>query len=214
MTNNLIEIQCDSDNIIEYSYRGNSNDSKVLEMKNKLYVDFKEIIAEDLSHSYDMISYHKANGNSYKEDSIVVVFNEKCPQYLRKEFNITDFNSLDCYAIKYYLNSKKRILKTYDLDMFYYSLPQLPNKSAIASQLGVGRTHGSDVEYRDIYLFNSEDDIVKNFWKEKVPNIKEPYENPATKCYGITFKADDCSLIKVKRYLFPFHLEMTDRACL
>mgnify|MGYP001381912767 CR=1 FL=1 len=42
MTDKFVEIQYDSDNIVEYVYKGNSNDSDVLELKNKLFTHFSE----------------------------------------------------------------------------------------------------------------------------------------------------------------------------
>ncbi len=214
MTDKFVEIQYDSDNIIEYVYKGNSNDPDVLELKNKLFTHFDEEVNKDLCFSYDMISYHSKNNTTYKEDSIVVVFDEKCPDYLKEEFEVENFNSLDFYAIKYYLTSKKRVLKTYDADMYKYELPQLPYKSAIGNQFGVGRSHGLDKNYRDVYFFNSHDFIIQAYWGDWIPEIKEPIKNPATKCYGITYTEEDKNVLKVKRYLFPFHYEMTDLSCL
>lgn len=214
MTNKFIEIQYDSDNIVEYSYKSNSREIEILELKNKLYTNFSDKIVKDLAFSHDMISYHQKNNTTYKEDSIVVVFNEKCPYYLREEFNIPFFNSLDFYAIKYYLESKKRVVKTYDADMYKYEIPQLPAKSAIGNQFGIGRSHGLDKEYRDMYFFNSNDELINLYWKKAVPIIDEPYKNPATKCYGITYEENTKEVLKIKRYLFPFHLEMTNLGCL
>lgn len=214
MTDKFVEIQYDSDNIVEYVYKGNSNDSDVLELKNKLFTHFSEEVNKDLCFSYDMISYHSKNNTTYEEDAIVVVFDEKCPHYLREEFEVENFNSLDFYAIKYYLSSKKRVLKTYDADMYKYELPQLPYKSAIGNQFGIGRSHGLDKNYRDVYFFNSHDFVVQSYWGDWVPEIEEPIENPATKCYGITYTEEDKNVLKVKRYLFPFHFEMSDLSCL
>lgn len=210
MTEKFREIQYDSDNLIEYSYHANDTSKEVLELKNKLYTVFKEESAVDLSFKHDMISYHSKNGTTYEEDAIVVVYSEKCPFYLREEFNLKDFNSLDFYAIKYFLNSKKRVLKTYDADMYNYEIPQLPPKSAIGNQFGVGRTHGLEKEYRDVYFFNSNDMMVGYFWGDWIPKIEEPYKNPATKCYGITYEEGIKDVLKLKRYLFPFHYEMTN----
>ena len=214
MTDKFVEIQYDSDNIVEYVYKSNSNEKDILELKNKLFINFSEEITKDLAFSHDMISYHPKNNTTYKEDSIIIVFSEKCPYYLREEFNIPFFNSLDFYVIKYYLTSKKRILKTYDADMYKYEIPQLPHMSAIGNQFGVGRTHALDKEYRDVYFFNSNDMMVNYFYGDLVPKIGEPYKNPATKCYGITYEEGEKDILKVKRYLFPFHLEMTDLSCL
>lgn len=214
MVEKFREIQYDSDYKTEYSYSANDNSAMALSIKNRLFESFAKETDIDLSFSHDMLSYHTKNDTTYKEDSIVVVYSETCPFYLLEEFGIKKFNSLDFYVIKYYLDSKRRVLKTYDADMYKYEIPQLPHKSAIGSQFGVGRTHGLDKEYRDVYFFNSNDVMVDYFYGDRVPKIEEPYENPATKCYGITYEEGEKDVLKVKRYLFPFHLEMTDLSCL
>jgi len=214
MTNKFIEIQYDSDNLIEYSYKGNGHCEWVWNMKNTLYDEFGDIAEKDLSHSHDMISFHAKNSSTYENDAIVVVFDRACPKYLLEEFEVDQFKCLNYYAIKYFLNDRKRVLKTYDGNMFNYETPQLPAKSAIGNQFGVGRTHGLEKEYRDIYFFNSNDNMVKSFYGEWVPEIEEPYKNPATKCYGITFIEGENKIVKLKRYLFPFHYEMTNLKCL
>ena len=72
MTDKFVEIQYDSDNIVEYVYKSNSNDKGILELKNKLFINFSEEITKDLTFSHDMISYHSKNNTTYEEDSIII----------------------------------------------------------------------------------------------------------------------------------------------
>ena len=74
---------------------------------------------------------------------------------------------------KYYLSSKKRVLKTYDADMYKYELPQLPYNPAIGNQFGIGRSHDW-IRTIEMFTFLTHDFIVQSYWGDWVPEIEEP----------------------------------------
>jgi len=176
---------------------------------------FPEFIEEPNFKNWEMIGFTKADGVNYFENTIGVVYRGVPPKELLSKFTErwsqhSDF--LDCYQIKYQLQSKTKVLKVYDATFGLYALPRLPAGVMLHTNHGVGLHFGSEQheKFRDIYFAIKNPRSVSEYCGYYgIPYPKYDDDdaflgNPEYKYgFGITYDALTLRPVKVKRYFFP-----------
>jgi hypothetical protein len=106
------------------------------------------------------------------------------------------------------------VLKAYDGRFENYNSSLLPKGSQLAQQFGVGRHFGDEAleDFRDLYFFHRDPEIVRRHFQVALPDFPKDQENDL-RLFGVCFQETSGKVVKLKRYLYPadWHLTAPER---
>jgi hypothetical protein len=185
---NVIEIQFNSNNTTEESYRLDTNTGNQLLVQalsrcSQYSVDRKKI---------ELISYAPNDSLSVKDQAIALVFN-----------TAIDFTPHLCdYHVIKIDPSGKSILKSYDNDFWRHPNISLPHGSRLAQQFGIGfYPNEKNMDIFDMYFFHESLSDVESHFNLKL-NLPKIVSESQLGLYGISYNSE-LKPLKLKRYFYP-----------
>lgn len=202
MTTNIIERQIDSDGYIEDSFRLESNQGMLL--YNELAQKTPQYLT--LIHDIELISKHAADGVSYKEDSVCLVYNVLPNDKIRQHFCLSTARLIDFYVAKIALSSQQVHYKFYynyldsQLAWIQQKIQSLSN-SWPAVEFGVSYTPLTQLE--DYYFYTTDIEAVYALFGFHEPQESKQWHDVKNAHYAITIDASTKTVLKLKRYVHP-----------
>jgi hypothetical protein len=202
MITNIIERQIDSDGYIEDSFRLDSAQGMLL--YNELAQKTPQYLT--LIHDIELISTHAADGISYKEDSICLVYNVLPNDQLIRQFCLDNTRLIDFYVAKIALSSQQVHYKFYynyldsQLAWIQQKIQSLSN-SWPAVEFGVSYTPLTQLE--DYYFYTADIEAVYALFGFQEPQESKQWHNVKNAHYAITVDASTKTVLKLKRYVHP-----------
>ena len=200
-----VEIQLDTDGQIENSYRVTSK--KGLLLVNKVLSKLPNCnLFKDLS-KIELISEHKADSVSYKQDAVVLVFNTLPKVSI-------DVPLLDYYGVKVFLNSGEVLYKYYREYSFNTILGKIFNDCSFdyktATEFGIG-FYGDDMSvssFLDFYIYTKHVSPLYDWFGFNQPDLSKKFLNVNTALFGLTYDTGYKKIVKIKRYIYPNDLRL------
>lgn len=194
-----IEIQLDSDQNEELSYRVNSRPG--FEYFQILLTKFPKVVSQIDFQTIELISYHKADNISYSNDCICLVINQ-VPNDIRFK------DLIDFYVLKFdvkNLKIKSKYYKKYNKIQIYWfeNLFNPVSSFKIAFEFGVGFYPESD-KYNDFYFYVDTKDIKL---VQELTNLKIDNGNTTDEKSLLAITVDNFKILKLKRYLYQYPLD-------
>ena len=151
----------------------------------------------------EQFSYQAADGISYFEPKLMLVYSGG--KQAAKETNLPIEEAHEHYCINYFLHSKTKQTKFYDLHIDKHQKPGLPNGSTFAGPFGLGVSWNG--LRKDVYFVHSNMKLVSEFFNLPMPSVKDlkniDEDNTIEKVFGITYETNNLKPIKLKRYFYP-----------
>jgi hypothetical protein len=148
-------------------------------------------------------SFQPADGVKYTEHKFMAVFEDGKKDCFKLSSHIT--NPHDEYCVNYFIDSKKKAVKFYDLDYYKYNQPDLPKGAEIITHWGQGSNDEKTV--CDVYFMHPNVDEVAAFTcmpKPCLAEINDFIEDKTfKKVFGLTYNADTLQSLKLKLYYYP-----------
>lgn len=150
----------------------------------------------------EQFSFQPADMITYHEHKFMAVFSGGKEDY--KLFDIDVSNPHDDYCVNYFIDSKTKAAKFYDLDIHRHTKPKLPpgSKPITVWGLGVGAT-----SKKDLYFLHRDVGVVSSFFKLPAPyfNKIDNFCNDTSfmKAFGVTYDAETLEPLKLKMYYYP-----------
>jgi hypothetical protein len=148
-------------------------------------------------------SFQPADGVKYKEHKFMAVFDGGKQDCFGLSPHVT--NPHDEYCVNYFIDSKQKAVKFYDLDYHKYTQPNLPEGAEIVTHWGQGAN--DDKTICDVYFLHPDVDEVAKF-----TNMPKPYlssisnfieDKTFNKVFGLTYDASTLQPFKLKLYYYP-----------
>ena len=147
-------------------------------------------------------SFQTADGIKYTEDKLMAMFKGGKKDYVNLSPNIT--NPHDEYCVNYFIDSRKKTIKFYDLDC-KYTKPNLPEDAQILSHYG--QSSNDEMTMHNVYFSHHDVDEVADF-----TNMAKPYlssiskfieDKTFKKTFGLTYDATTLQPLLLKLYYYP-----------
>lgn len=205
----IAEFQIDSNGLIEKNFKvklpiGTPLDPRVRQLLGMLAV-YAPTSAEHSIYPIETISYHPADGLTYVNPTMVVVYKMAPPQEIKDQYGIPEGNFLPGFAVKYDLADGSSMAKMADLDYKDYPLPTLPLFTKVGYQFGVGVHFSKDKpelqKYVDFYVASKWRFFMRRHFKELYPDFHEDFK-PKWRAYAICVDKDLDEVVKLKRYIY------------
>ncbi|TFG95658.1 hypothetical protein E4H12_12825 [Candidatus Thorarchaeota archaeon] len=147
-------------------------------------------------------SFQAADGISYDEPKFMAVFSGGREEI--KNHNIDASRPHDDYCVNYFLHSKKKAFKFYDLDVERHATPELLEGTVYAFPYG----HGvSELPRKDVYFVHTELFRVAEHFGLPAPTVDELHvidtDNTIPKVFGLSYDTVTLAPLKLKRYFYP-----------
>lgn len=201
-----VEIQLDNDGCVENSYRVTSK--KGLLLVNKVLSKLPNCnLFNDLS-KIELISEHKADSVSYKQDAVVLVFNTLPEKKL-------DVPLRDYYGVKVFLETGKIVYKYYREYAFNTILGKIfygcDFDYKTATEFGIG-FYGDDMSvspFLDFYIYTKHISRLYDWFNVEQPDLSKHFLDVNTALFGLTVENNSKKkVVKIKRYLYPNDLRL------
>lgn len=198
----IIERQIDSDSCIEDSFRLESKQGLLL--YNELAQKVPQYL--NLVHDVELISKHSADGLSYKEDSICLVYNVLPNNKIISQFDLDKSRLIDFYVAKITLSSQKVFYKFYynylELQLFWINQVIQPlSNSWVAEEFGISYIPDSVLE--DYYFYTTDIEAVYALFDFQEPKESKQWHDVENAHYAITVDRNTKTVLKLKRYVHP-----------
>lgn len=211
----IAEFQIDSNGLIEKGYSvADRTDPRVRKLINYLAIFAPESHAHQ-HYPFETISFHPADGLTYQNPTMVVVYKMAPPQEIKDQYGIPEGNFLPGFAVKYDLVTGTSKVKMADLDFSKYKMPKLPWFTRVGWDFGVGvhfsREQDIAVDLADFYVANPYRWFMRRAFGKLYPEYHEDFK-PVIRAYGITTLRGE--VVKLKRYIYwkDKELKHLDRA--
>ena len=151
----------------------------------------------------EQFSFQDADGISYFEPKLMVVYSggKEAAQNEGLPFG----NAHEHYCVNYFLNSRTKRTKFYDLQILEHQRPPLPEGSELAYPFGLGVSW--DMQRKDVYFVHNNMTNVCNFFNLPAPSVEELHhqdkDNGIKKIFGIAYEVNTLRPLKLKRYFYP-----------
>lgn len=207
------EVTLDTNGVSSNSYRPRLDmaQPQVLTLYNNLVSEFPDVLAPPFPpiSNWELIDYTKANGQNYLEDAISVLYTGRPTAELLERLQI-DLEWLtlsqlgETYTLKFFLDSKRIVLKIEDMDFDRHRPPSLPVNARLAVEFGVGvHVNAPELErLRDVYFYHDGDpsEVAKHF-KVDIPSVDG--SSQTVRLYGCLYDILSDKVIKIKEYRYP-----------
>lgn len=198
----IIERQIDSDDCIEDSFRLESKQGLLL------YNELAQKVPQYLSlvHDIELISKHSADGFSYKEDCICLVYNVLPNNQIIKHFSLDKSRLIDFYVAKIALSLQRVYYKFYynylESQLFWINqVIQSLSNSWVAEEFGVSYTPDSTLE--DYYFYTTDIEAAYTLFGFQEPKESKLWHDVENAHYAITVDRNTKAVLKLKRYVHP-----------
>ncbi|MDR3607756.1 MAG: hypothetical protein P4M08_10290 [Oligoflexia bacterium] len=177
-----------------------------------LYDAFPETLREDIQ-TWEMVGMTLANGDNYRADTISVFYAGGPASETLDRFETPQGNYVNAHTIKYELATRKKYLKVFDGDWWKYPLPPLPVGAQFGEHGGIGLHYKNAVleSRRDIYFFHRDENAVIEWCRGQAvdyPLYAGDPGGPILRLYGLAFDQQTLRVIKLKRYVHPWSLDI------
>ena len=149
-------------------------------------------------------SFQPADGIAYQEHKFMAVFSggkEDC--FLHPEIGV--FNPHDDYCVNFFIDSRERVTKFYDLDIDHHRRPVLPKEGIPITHWGHGVSANPLV--KDSYFLHVDVENVAEHFGLPRPYLEEIHDFCTDltfqKVFGLTYRADTLEPLKLKLYYYP-----------
>lgn len=212
----IAEFQIDSDGLIEKGFAvGDRRDPRVRKLINYLAIYAPDSHAHQ-HYPFETISFHPADGLTYPNPTMVVVYKMAPPPEIKAQYGIPEGNFLPGFAVKYDLVTGTSKVKMADLDFSKYKMPKLPWFTRVGWDFGVGVHFSSNpneqaLDLADFYVANPYRWFMRRAFGDRYPEYAEDFK-PVIRAYGITTRNGE--VVKLKRYIYwkDKELKHLDRA--
>lgn len=151
----------------------------------------------------EQFSFQDADGITYFEPKLMLVY--AGGEEVAKSTGLPIGKGHEHYCINYFLDSKTKKMKFYDLMIKNHSHPVLPEGSYYAAPFGLGIS--GDGLRKDVYFVHTDLQMVAKFFKLPEPTVSELLEidsdNSVEKVFGLSYDAETLTPLKLKRYYYP-----------
>ncbi len=151
----------------------------------------------------EQFSFQAADGVFYKEDKLMLVYSGGEAAAKRASSSIKKAH--EHYCINYFLESKSKKTKFYDLMIHEHSHPALPPGSYYAAPFGLGVSE--DGQRKDVYFVHKNLPEVARFFSLPEPSVAElsfiDQDHSVEKVFGLSYEATTLQPVKLKRYFYP-----------
>lgn len=148
-------------------------------------------------------SFQPADGINYNEHKFMAVYSGGKNDH--NLYNIDIKNPHDDYCVNYFLKSKKRVAKFYDLDVWKHQQPNVIAGSKILTHWGQGVSINS--EKKDLYFMHYDVEMVSKFYNLPIPYYKTVkefcFDKKIMKVFGLTYNSINFKPLKLKLYYYP-----------
>jgi hypothetical protein len=209
----VAEFQIDSNGLIEKNYKVKRNpetgqlDSRLIHFMGLL----ASYVPESLKHSeypIETVSYHPADGITYVNPTVVVVYECDPPKEIISTYGIPDRKFVrGGFAIKYDLVTGNSIAKLSDLNYENFQTPKLPLFTKIGTDFGVGvhfsNTDTSVQKYADFYVASPFG--CRWLWTRMYGDLYPQYKEDFIACwraYSVQTDTSTNQVVKLKRYIY------------
>lgn len=172
----------------------------LIEFINAMANIFGEAIDVDKLQQF---SFQPADGITYSEHKFMAVYSggtQDCKLY---DSSITTPH--DDYCINYFIDTKKTVVKFYDLDVWKHQQPNILRGSQLLTHWGQGV--GTNSLVKDLYFLHNDVEAVAKFYNLPVPfeqSISEFCKDTSfMKVFGLTYDAQSFNPRKLKLYYYP-----------
>lgn len=169
---------------------------------------FIDVMGSIFSEGVDLdklqqFSFQPADGVNYKEHKFMAVYSGG--QVDCKNFDIDVVRPHNDYCVNYFLESKLKVAKFYDLDVWKHQQPNILSGSKILTHWGQGVS--VNPEKKDLYFMHRDVELVSNFYNLPMPFILsiENFCKDKTfmKVFGLTYNTTTFEPLKLKLYYYP-----------
>lgn len=201
------EITVDADGVSENAYEPGLSQVPLpsVELTAKLIDHFPEILRWPFPPIayWNLIGITHANNVNYFESTISISPEGNVPRELLEYLNIPQMviRPHSGYTLKFKLDSKQIILKTYDIAI--EELKKFPWPAGIVPSMELGR-HINDPKLTHLrdYYFSSE---MSKEELEAAFGMTVPCVGEGRKIYGALYDVYQKKILKFKQYLYPLH---------
>lgn len=174
----------------------------------ELLYELIHIIGSQFNEGVDLenleqFSFQDADGVSYFEPKLMLVYSKG--DEVAKANNLPIGEAHEHYCINYFLDSKIKKMKFYDLHIHLHPHPLLPEESYYAAPFGHGVS--TDGLRKDVYFVHKNMNFVSEFFNLPMPTVDSLSEidndNTVEKVFGLTYEARTMKPLKLKRYFYP-----------
>lgn len=153
-------------------------------------------------------SFQPADGVVYKEHKMMAVLKDGKTDCTSLCSTVT--NPHDDYCVNYFLDSNRRVVKFYDLDVWKYKQPGILQGSQMLTHWGQGMS--TETSLRDLYFLHCDAQAVAEFYNLPVPYRKEIHDfctnKSVAKVFGLTYNEETLQPMKLKMYYYPHDEQM------
>ncbi len=198
-------------NAEEVTIVGNKIEENLFNSKkipSEYFFAFIDVMGSIFSEGVDLnklqqFSFQKADGVNYKEHKFMAVYSGGSTDCHQFDVDVT--RPHDDYCINYFLDSKKKIPKFYDLDVWKHKQPNILFGSKILTHWGQGVS--IDTSKKDLYFMHHDVELVSKFYNLPTPFISsiESFCKDTTfmKVFGLTYNTETFTPLKLKLYYYP-----------
>lgn len=174
----------------------------------ELLIELIHIIGQEFNEGVDLelleqFSFQDADGISYFEPKLMLVY--AGGEEVAKKSNLPIGRAHEHYCINYFLESKIKKMKFYDMEIHRHPHPELPAESYYAAPFGHGISF--DGKRKDVYFVHTDLLGVAKFFNLPAPTVTELSEIDldltVEKVFGLTYDTETLKPLKLKRYFYP-----------